>query len=308
MDRSWRFVESAVAENAMNEPRLQSLLPLWSWLPAFRVVAETEHLPTAARLAATSPSALSRSLALLERQLGQPLFRRQGRTLRLNTAGEELLVAVRDAMRRVDDGVSGLHGPGLHGPLTIGSLGAGTTAFVAPAVQRLLAQHPGLLPTISTPSGDLVVELRTGRCDIVFQEAPLHAKDLRTLTVGAIARSIYCGRQHPWFGRDEVSEGELMRAAFVAPPRLADGSCPDGWPADRPRCVAVTVDQLRVGVDLCRDGPWLAVLPDLLAKRYGGELQRLPFAFVLPSQVHAICRRPVSKKPNAVDALLAALG
>ena len=52
---------------------------LWSWLPAFRTVAETEHLPTAARMLELSPSALSRSVKQLEDSLGRPLFTREGR-------------------------------------------------------------------------------------------------------------------------------------------------------------------------------------------------------------------------------------
>lgn len=78
---------------------------LWPWLPAFRTVAETEHLPTAAEILELSTSALSRSVKQLEDCLGEPLFTREGRRMKLNRAGERLLVAVRDAMRRIDDGV-----------------------------------------------------------------------------------------------------------------------------------------------------------------------------------------------------------
>ncbi len=281
-------------------------MPLWAWLPSFRVVAETEHLPTAARLAATTPSSLSRAIALLERRLGRPLFRRQGRRLQLNEAGRELLTAVRDAMRRVDDGLAELPASCLRGPLTIASSGAGTTVVVAPAVQRLLVGHPGVQPTIVTPEGDLAAALRTGRYDIVFQEQPLHARDLETRVAGELTRGVYCGRAHPWFAAQPHPD-ELADAAFVAPPCGADGLCPDGWPASRPRRVAVTVDQLRVGIDLCRTSPWLAVLPDALARHHPAELRRLPFDFVPPGTLHAICRRRLTPTRNAVAELLAVL-
>ena len=55
----------------MTEPHLLRLLELWSWLPAFRFVAETEHLPTASDLLYTSPSALSRTVKQLEGALIQ---------------------------------------------------------------------------------------------------------------------------------------------------------------------------------------------------------------------------------------------
>ncbi len=56
--------------------RLRRVASFWNWLPAFRAVAETEHLPTAAEALFVSPSALSRAIRLLEKDVGQPLFRR----------------------------------------------------------------------------------------------------------------------------------------------------------------------------------------------------------------------------------------
>ena len=86
--------------------RLKRVASVWSWLPAFRAVAETQHLPTASAELDVSASALSRTIRLLESDIGRTLFERQGRRIVLNEAGERLLVAVRDAMRRVHDGMS----------------------------------------------------------------------------------------------------------------------------------------------------------------------------------------------------------
>ena len=87
----------------MNEPRVHRLLELWAWLPAFRFVAETEHLPSASDLLYTSPSALSRTVKQLEGALGVKLFDRVGKRLVLNDDGRRLLGGVRRAMRYVDD-------------------------------------------------------------------------------------------------------------------------------------------------------------------------------------------------------------
>lgn len=291
-----------------NEPRLRALLPIWPWLPAFRAVAETEHLPTAARLVGATPSSLSRGIAQLERRLKQPLFTRNGRTLRLNDHGRALLDAVRDAMRRCDDGLRLLEDPMLHGPLTIGSHGAGTTAFVAPALQRLMAEHPRLSPRITTPLlEDIRLGLRSGKLDIAFVETPLEAKELVTRRVGTLPRSIWCGPQHELFGRDELPESVLEEAGFLAPPDDAEGRTNDGWPATRRRRIVVTVDQIRVAVELCQRLPLLAVLPDALAGERGARLRRLPFDLAQPSEVYAIHRRSLSTKQNPVSALLAAL-
>ena len=79
--------------------RVRRLARFWNWLPAFRVTAETAHLPTASEALHISPSALSRTIRLLEEDVGQPLFDRVGRNIALNAAGQRLLAAVRDAMR-----------------------------------------------------------------------------------------------------------------------------------------------------------------------------------------------------------------
>ena len=76
---------------------LRRLFRVWNWLPAFRAVAETEHLPTASTVLNVTPSALSRSIKHLEEELGQQLFLRVGRRLELSPAGHELLRALRES-------------------------------------------------------------------------------------------------------------------------------------------------------------------------------------------------------------------
>ena len=90
----------------------------WNWLPAFRAVAELEHLPSAAKQMSVSASALSRSVRLLEAEVGTPLFDREGRNLVLNDSGILLLDAVLEAMRGVHSSLEKLRliGRGRPGP------------------------------------------------------------------------------------------------------------------------------------------------------------------------------------------------
>ena len=288
-----------------NAPRLKALLPLWTWLPAFRAVAETEHLPSAARLVDSTPPSLSRAIAQLERRLGRPVFVRNGRSLRLNDHGRVLLDAVRDAMRRCDDGVQAVLDSQLHGPLSIASHGAGTTAFLAPALHRLLLTHPRIRPAISTPPlAEIPIRIRSGRLDVAFVESPVDGQDLVTTRIGSLPRGVWCGPEHPLYRREAVAVQELEDHAFVAPPPDAQGLAADGWPATHARKVAVTVDQLRVGVELCAQLPVLAVLPDMLAQAHSGRLWRLPLEIVAASEVHAVHRRALGGRPTAVAALL----
>jgi DNA-binding transcriptional LysR family regulator len=63
--------------------RVRRLRELWGWLPSFRAAAETEHLPTASELLHVSASSISRTVRLLEQQLGVDLFERGGRSMTL---------------------------------------------------------------------------------------------------------------------------------------------------------------------------------------------------------------------------------
>ena len=84
----------------MNE-RFKATTDVWNWLPAFRAVAETEHLPTAGEMMNVTPPALSRAVRQLEEAVGRELFVRSGRTMQLNEDGRRLAIAVRMAMRTV---------------------------------------------------------------------------------------------------------------------------------------------------------------------------------------------------------------
>ncbi len=129
----------------MSELPAEAITRVWNWLPAFRAVAETEHLPTAARRLYVTPSALSRTIGLLEGELERPLFRRVGRRIRLNEAGQRLLTRVRDAMRLAHHGVQEAREETLAGPLRIYASGILTPIHVEPSIERMRADHPRLV-------------------------------------------------------------------------------------------------------------------------------------------------------------------
>lgn len=81
-----------------------SRLPLQT-LTAFRAVARTQNLRSAADELHLTPSAISQQIKLLEEQIGFELFDRRGRRVALNAAGEALQRAVEPALERLDEGL-----------------------------------------------------------------------------------------------------------------------------------------------------------------------------------------------------------
>ena len=285
--------------------RLTRLESFWSWLPVFRVVAETEHLPTAARLLKVSASSLSRTIRLLEEALGQELFFREGRRLRLSQRGDEFLAAVRDAMRRVDEGRARLEGEELRGQIHF-SLAGPYYSVLASAIEHLRAQHPGLLPfSHNYVPGALESRLLRGELDLVVTPDPPAGERLLIEALCDVTSSIYCGPTHPLARARKLSLERVLGHEFAAPILSESSPYADGWPPGIDRRVVTYVQQLPVAFELCSSGQCLATFPDIVVRSNaaGRRLRRLPLEIVPPKTLWSVRRPPIGEHRD-VEALL----
>jgi len=266
---------------------MRRVAALWSWLPAFRAVAETENLRRAARYLALSPPALSRSLKLLEEAVGRPLFHRDGRRLRLTDEGRGLLLVVRRAMRSVDDA---------------------TMRRVEPTIR--IHAPPPIAPIVAEALSTV------GNCALVTHA--LGTTTLAALLRGAIDLAVVpepVGMIHKDFAQFPLGElrwGVFGLAASDAEPIAAAslGSW-DGWPSDRARQVILEVDDLASALAIARRGVALA-LPVRLAPEHLvciGETWSVAFVAVRRARAEVGEAGSVdrSDEPVPADALLAAL-
>jgi len=269
---------------------------VWNWLPAFRAVAETQHLPSASERVHVSASALSRAVKQLEEQVDAQLFEREGRHLVLSPAGRRLLSAVRDAMRRVDDGLDALLDSGMAGSFRISSPGPYASIFVLPALERLADAHPELVPRVSSvPNAEHTQRLLDGRLDLVVTDAPHVHRDLLVHLIGHLRWGVYAGDRHPLAlaveadGDREVVMSEALQHAWVSPPP----GVVDHWPPHLERKVGLVVTQLHLAIQACATGRWLAAIPDAVAEAHRGEgrLVRLPLHLVAPQPLYVVHRR-----------------
>ncbi|MEZ4268298.1 MAG: LysR family transcriptional regulator [Myxococcota bacterium] len=289
--------------------RLRRIAGFWSWLPTFRAVAETEHLPSASEALHVTPSALSRTIRLLEDQLGTKLFERQGRRIVLSPAGDAFLGSVRDAMRLIDEGVTTLQGRTHVGPVRVSVPGPLAPLFVLPALRRVQAEHPAITGWVTGHVASAVHGmLLRGALDLALLDDPIPAPDLHVEPLAVIRHGVYCGRAHPLYGKTQVPPDELARWAFVAPIPDGDGVTHDAWPPEHERRVTLRVIQMQVAIRACAEGELLAALPELVAADHGGELWRLDAPFMRPSQLYLMQRRELAARGRigvVVDALRA---
>ncbi len=285
-----------------NEPALMKhakrLIDFWNWLPAFRAVAETQHLPTASQQLHITPSALSRTVRLLEDSVQQPLFERRGRRLVLSPAGEVMLQSVRKAMRVVHEGLMTLEGTRFLGPVNISAPGPFVAPLVLPALTDVISEHPTLTPNITSAVGEGISQgLRQGQLDIALTYEALATPDLHIESLMELAHDVYCSADHPLAGTqgdiDKVSE-----AVFVAPVSNSDGTTPDAWPDARPRRIGMRVSQMHSALDAVKTGRFVAVLPSLAA--HGRGLVPLKIAGINSTTLYML-HRPTLDLPGRVE-------
>lgn len=73
----------------------------WNQLQYFQAVAQLEHFTRASETLSVSQPTLSRAIARLEKEIGVPLFDREGRTVSLNRYGQIFLNRVNRGMQEL---------------------------------------------------------------------------------------------------------------------------------------------------------------------------------------------------------------
>src|SRR5689334_13731948 len=115
-------------------------------LRAFVAVARTRNFSRAARrLGKTQPS-ISQAVARLERELGQPLFVREGRLSRLTPAGRLLLEHAERIFEEMDRAEARLQDLGAlrAGELVVGASDTLAYHVLPPALAAFRARHPAV--------------------------------------------------------------------------------------------------------------------------------------------------------------------
>lgn len=281
--------------------RLRLVARIWNWLPAFRAVAETNHLPTAAARLHVSPSALSRTIKLLEEAVGASLFDRVGRSIELNERGEALLAATREATRRVHAGIERMFEARDRGRVCVATGGAWSLVYLAPMLRELLERYPELEPDIVPVRPTTVVaDLTQGAVDVAILSVDVSHPAVQTTLLATIDNAVFCGVGHPLHGREDVPVDELVAHPFVAPaPR--DGVPVEGWPAHQARTVKWKASRMQEGVSVAQTGLALCVLPAPVGEASG--LWRLEMSELASVPIYALTRQSLGE-PDRADFVL----
>ena len=140
-----------------------------SLLRSFVAVIECGSVLQAATRIGRSQSAVSMQIQRLEDEVGRPLFRRDGRTLRPNPAGEELLLHARRLLRLSDEALASLRRPEEAGVVRLGVPEDYAAYLLLPTLAQFSQEHPlADIELTCEPSPALLQRLQAGRLDLAL--------------------------------------------------------------------------------------------------------------------------------------------
>lgn len=187
-------------------------------LEIIRAIAETGSFTAAGEKLHVSQSAISRQILILEDELGEPVFHRIGRRIRITAAGESLLQLSHRVFRDLQDTVSAISDTreALRG--SIGLVGGMTVClYVFP---RLLAEvrriHPSLDMRVTVGSTQRSIEmLRTGAGDLGLLTLPIEASDLVSVPLLQEELLLVTYPSHPLAAQKQIVPADLDKQPFV---------------------------------------------------------------------------------------------
>jgi LysR family transcriptional regulator, cyn operon transcriptional activator len=193
-------------------------MELWQ-LRTFRVVAETLNFTRAAERLHLTQSAVSHQIKALETELGEPLFIRAKRGVKLSEAGKvalEYVERILDDAQALKEKVSGRE----HAPVGRVRAAAATQAFVhlfAPLFESFMRAHPGVeLSFRTTVSTDqTLTDIMNGAADVGFASMPVYSPTLQVTELFEDELVLVVGRGHKLAAKEEATVEEVRSERMI---------------------------------------------------------------------------------------------
>ncbi len=185
-------------------------------LQAFLEVARRQNLSRAAEALYVSQPTLTARLQALEAELGEQLFVRTRRGMRLTEAGEAFLPFAEHAVQALDDGRERLGElrRGEVGKLTVGAPPTVSTYALPGLLARFTAAHPGVRLTVKTGTSEEIMEMVLHDLVQVGLMRALGHPEVETMPVYSDAVLLIAGPRHRLAGR-RVPLEELAGESLV---------------------------------------------------------------------------------------------
>jgi DNA-binding transcriptional LysR family regulator len=187
-------------------------------LEIIRAIAESGSFTAAGEKLHVSQSAISRQILLLEAELGEPVFHRIGRRIRITPAGEALVQLSQRVFQDVQETVAAIceTGASLRGTMRLVG-GMTVCLYVFPALlAEVRRAHPTLDLKITVGSGERSIALlRTGVADLGLVTLPVEAGDMVSVPVLHEELLLITYPAHPLAMKRQIRPADLTRQPFI---------------------------------------------------------------------------------------------
>jgi DNA-binding transcriptional LysR family regulator len=187
-------------------------------LEIIRAIAETGSFTAAGEKLHVSQSAISRQILLLEDELGEPVFHRIGRRIRITPAGESLLQLSNRVFQDLEETVSAISDKqeSLRGTMRLVG-GMTVCLYVFPALlAEVRRAHPNLDLKITVGSAERsIAMLRSGAGDLGLITLPVEASDLVSVPVLREELLLITYPAHPLATKRQITPADLNRQPFI---------------------------------------------------------------------------------------------
>lgn len=241
-------------------------------LLTFLTIHRTGGFSNAAAALRRSQPAISRRIALLEENLGVPVFERTAGGIKLSSAGQALLPYARTVLATLNDAESAIRTlrDANSGPVSLALVGTLAGANLTPLLKRFARNHPGVELTIRTASSSDVSEaVRRGNATLGLRYLLDPSSDLICEHVGDESVRVVCAPGHRLAGRTIKSLAALRDEPWFAFPNAWEHreSFENNIFAQFQRCGVgsirwTPVDSLTAQKRLIEAGFGLALIPD----------------------------------------------
>jgi DNA-binding transcriptional LysR family regulator len=256
-----------------------------------------------------SQSALSEAVSSLERELGVPLLERHRSGARVSREGRDLLPLVAEILA----GVAQLKAAGDQArasrTIRVGTVNAGTSALLIPAVREFGAGHPSTTVDVATMlQAEIEESLLEGRLDVglinAFPGDDIAAALERTVLLHGVP-AVCCRVDDPLAALDAIGVDDLRKRPFVAMRpgylmhRLALRLFGDAPPPE-----TFSTDGAEMGKSLVASGVGPTILPDYSIVgdplHTAGVITARPLAEEVPPVMMLMLRRRYERVPAAI--------
>lgn len=257
-------------------------------LKQFCVVHETGNLRKAAEILNMSHSALSKSLKVLQEEIGIQLLEQNGRGILVTDAGREFVHKAQSLLdlenRMLTRSFS------MPDQFKIGSFESFSTHLLGMKWENYFGSLPLQIHELS--AGQIEKAVAEGMIDVGITYEPIPTRDLEFITLGKVSMGIY--HRKGFFKKTPFES-----LPFVAPlipsvgtPSSAKGL--DGWPDHEfPRNIKYRVDLMESGLALVRSGVAVIFIPDFVAHT---QNQALAEDFKLIERDYSVLTKKVERR------------